>query len=62
MPDFGSLGTVGGFGASGGEGGNSTYSITINVNGGQYNDERSLAEAISNELQYMLDRRKAVFA
>ena len=62
MPDFGSLGTVGGFGASGGEGGNSTYSITINVNGGQYNDERSLAEAISNELQYMLERRKAVFA
>lgn len=62
MPDFGSLGTASGFGASGGATGNSTYSITINVNGGQFSDERSLAEAISNELQYMLDRRKAVFA
>lgn len=65
MPDFGSLGSASGFGASDGSvaaAGNNTYSITINVNGGQFSDERSLAEAISNELQYMLDRRKAVFA
>ena len=65
MPNFGGIGSAIGFGASGGSGvaaGNNTYSITINVNGGQFSDERSLAEAISNELQYMLDRRKAVFA
>lgn len=41
---------------------NNNYSITINVNGANYSDERSLAEAISEELQSMMDRRRAVFA
>ena len=34
----------------------------ITINGAQYSNEQSLAEAISYELQNLLDRRKAVFA
>lgn len=36
--------------------------VNLTINGAQYSNEQSLAEAISNELQYMLERRRAVFA
>jgi len=42
--------------------GNNTMNISININGAQYNNEQSLAEAISFELQNLMNRRKAVFA
>lgn len=43
-------------------GNNSNYTININVDGAKYGDSRQLAEAISLELQNLLNRRKAVFA
>lgn len=38
------------------------YTISININGAQYSNEQSLAQAISLELQNIMDRRRAVFA
>ena len=40
----------------------SGMTVNLTINGAQYSNERSLAEAISNELQYMFNRKKAVFA
>ena len=40
----------------------SGMTINLTINGAQYSNERSLAEAISNELQYMFNSKKAVFA
>ena len=61
MPDV-SAGKVGVSSGIGTAGGNNSYSITINVNGAKYENEQTLAQAISLELQNMMDRRKAVFA
>lgn len=36
--------------------------INLTINGAQYNNEQSLAEAISYELQNIMNRRRAVFA
>lgn len=61
MPDMSSYsGALGEVGASSAMG-NSTV-ININVDGARYQDERSLAEAISEQLQDLVDRRQAVFA
>lgn len=43
-------------------GGTSIGNITINVNGANYTNEQSLAEAIAMEIQNMTDRRAAVYA
>jgi hypothetical protein len=45
----------------GGFGGN-VYNIEIKVDGARYQDERSLATAIAQEIQSMTDRRSAVYA
>ena len=52
-----------GAGAAGGAfGGTSIGSITINIDGANYQDEQSLAEAIAEAIQGMTDRRSAVYA
>lgn len=52
-----------GTGASGGDfGGTSIGSVTINIDGAKYSDEKSLAEAVAEALQNMTDRREAVYA
>ena len=43
-------------------GGTSIGNITINIDGAKYDDEQSLAEAVSEALQSMTDRRSAVYA
>lgn len=36
--------------------------INITINGARYNDERSLAKAVAEELQSMMERRNAIYA
>lgn len=43
-------------------GGTSIGNVTINIDGANYSDEKSLAEAIAEALQNMTDRREAVYA
>ena len=64
MPDFDVMGINGNASGMSGSGitGMGGYTININIDGARYSDEKSLAQAISDELQFMLDRRKAVFA
>ena len=52
--DVGSGNGINGFGNG--------MTVNLTINGAQYSNEQSLAEAISNELQYMFNRKKAVFA
>lgn len=42
--------------------GGGTNNISITINGANYSDERSLAEAVANALQNVLDRRNAAYA
>ena len=57
--DFGSTSPVA---FSHGTSGLSGAVINININGANYTNEQSLAEAISEELQNLMDRERAVFA
>lgn len=42
--------------------GGGTNNISITINGANYSDERSLADAVANALQNVLDRRNAAYA
>ena len=43
-------------------GGTSFGTVNININGANYSDENALADAISQRLQAMSNRRSAVYA
>lgn len=65
MPDPMSIDTgMGSLGSSLGAASTASGSTVININidGAKYSDERSLAEAIAEKLQNMVDRKQAVFA
>ncbi len=57
-----SIRKVGAGAGFGGFGGTSIGNINITVNGANYSNEQSLAEAIAMEIQSMTDRRAAVYA
>jgi phage-related protein len=53
---------VGAGSVGGAFGGTSIGNITINIDGANYSDEQSLAEAVAEAIQSMTDRRAAVYA